>query len=40
MKRWWMLALGVNAHAGVTLGLFACPWSCPKYCDISMSRCP
>ncbi|MEU6794262.1 MFS transporter [Nonomuraea wenchangensis] len=30
MKRWWMLALGVNAHAGVTLGLFGLPLVMPE----------
>ncbi|MCK2217982.1 MFS transporter [Actinomadura sp. ATCC 31491] len=30
MRRWWMLALGVNAHAGVTLGLFGLPLVMPE----------
>ncbi|MFB4282438.1 MFS transporter [Nonomuraea sp. MTCD27] len=30
MKRWLMLALGVNAHAGVTLGLFGLPLVMPE----------
>ncbi|WP_327590040.1 MFS transporter [Nonomuraea sp. NBC_00507] len=30
MRRWWMLALGVNAHASVTLGLFALPLVMPE----------
>ncbi|MFB9472598.1 MFS transporter [Nonomuraea salmonea] len=30
MKRWWMLALGVNAHASVTLGLFGLPLVMPE----------
>ncbi|WP_326637175.1 MFS transporter [Nonomuraea fuscirosea] len=30
MRRWLMLALGVNAHAGVTLGLFGLPVVMPE----------
>ncbi|MEW9556180.1 MFS transporter [Nonomuraea sp. NPDC050783] len=30
MRRWWMLALGVNAHASVTLGLFGLPLVMPE----------
>ncbi|MET8865720.1 hypothetical protein ABZW11_22505 [Nonomuraea sp. NPDC004580] len=39
MKRWWMLALGVNAHASVTLGLFGLPLVMPeilRHFDVSL----